>query len=131
MPSYVYILYLLCPTEEKSDVSGPIRSIKMCSCVQCVMQRKPMCWRAMTCLAKMEQGPVPPPPRAPPPLLPGHWELSLLAVYNTDGSGQCSGQPWTAQSRICHHRTVYAHICLYFSSSYTAFRNVPPNGLSA
>ncbi len=45
-----------------------------------------------------------------PPPLPGHWELSLLAVFNKDGSGQCSGQPRTAQSRICRHRTVYAHI---------------------
>jgi hypothetical protein len=127
-----YVETYLCPTEEKSDISGPIRSIKMSSCVQCAMQRKSLCWRAMTCLAHMEQGPGPLHPGHPPPLpyLPGHWNLSLLVAFNKDGSGQCSGQPQTAQFGICVHRRVYVHIVLYFPSSNSVFWNVPPNGLS-
>ncbi len=89
---------LLCPTEEKSDVSGPVRYIKMCSCFQCAMQRKSVCWRAMICLAHMEQGPDPLHPGHPPPplYLRDHWKLILLVAFNKDGSGQCSGQLRTA-----------------------------------
>jgi hypothetical protein len=87
------ISQLVCSTEEKSDVSGPIRSIKMCSFVQCAMQRKSVYCGAMACLAQMEQGPITlHPEHLPPPPLPDHWGLSLLAALKMDGSGQCSGQ---------------------------------------
>jgi hypothetical protein len=87
----------MCPTEEKSDVSGPIRSIKMCNCVQCVMQRKPVCWRAMTCLAQMEQGPVPlHPGHLPPPFV---WSLGTQSAssfhtrMDLDSVADNRGQP--------------------------------------
>jgi hypothetical protein len=82
---------LLCLTEEKLDVSGPIRSIKMCSCVQCAMQEKSVCCRAIPCLAHMEQEPDPLHPGHPPPPLSA-WPLvlSLLVALNKDGPGQCS-----------------------------------------
>jgi hypothetical protein len=61
------------------------------------MQEKSVCCRALPCLAPdltpSTQGTYP-----PPPYFPGHWELSLLAALNKDGSGQRSGQPRTAQS---------------------------------
>jgi hypothetical protein len=74
----------LCPTEEKSSVSSPIRSIKMCRCVQCAMQRESVCWTAMTCRAHTEQGPDPLQPEhrpPPPPYLPGHWKLKSNSSF--------------------------------------------------
>jgi hypothetical protein len=108
--------YLLCQTKEKSGVSSSIRSIKMCSCVQCAMQEKSVWCRDILCLAHVEQEPE------PLSYLPGHWRLSLLVVLNKDGSGQCSGP--AAQPRTCGLGEC-TDIVLYFSSSNTVFWNNP------
>jgi hypothetical protein len=60
---------VMCQTEEKSGVSGSIRSIKMCSCAQCAMQEKSVWCRAVPCLAHVEQEPDPSTQSTPPPLL--------------------------------------------------------------
>jgi hypothetical protein len=75
-----------------------------------------MCWGAITYLAHMEQGPDPLYPGHPPPslYLPGHLKLSLLAAFNKDGSGQCSGQLRTAQSGIYGHRKCVRTYCSLF-----------------
>jgi hypothetical protein len=89
---------LIVPDEEESGVSGPIRSIKMSSCIQCAMQEKSVCCRDIPCLAYVEQEPDPLHPGTRPlSYLPGHWRLSLLVALNKDGSGQCSGHSRTAQ----------------------------------
>jgi hypothetical protein len=65
---------IIVPDGEESDVSGPIQSIKMDSCVQCAMQGKSVCCRDVLCLAHLEQGPNPstqgthPPPLSAGPL---------------------------------------------------------------
>ncbi len=112
--SFVHFLQmLLCQTKEEFDVSGPIRSIGMCSYVQCVMQES-------QCVVEIH--PVWPlwsrdltlPPRAPAPLpyLPGHWRTSLLRTLNKDGSEQWSGHLQAAQPRTCGHWRVYVNIVL-------------------
>jgi hypothetical protein len=55
----------MCLTEEKSDVSGPIRSVK-CVVVFNVLCRGRQYYGAMTCLVHMEQGPIPLRPGHPP-----------------------------------------------------------------
>jgi hypothetical protein len=62
------------PDREKSGVSGPIRSIKMCSCVQCAMQEESVCCRNIPCLAHVEQKPDPLHPGVPTPLVSA-WPL--------------------------------------------------------
>jgi hypothetical protein len=65
-----FILYVLC-----NVIVSNRRKVRckwshlihiMCSCVQCAMQRKSVCWRAMACLAHLEQGPDPLHPGQPP-----------------------------------------------------------------
>jgi hypothetical protein len=77
-------------------------------------------------------GTCPPSSRAPAPPPPA-WLLRTqsASAFNKNGSGQCSGQLRTAQSRICRHWTVYAQIVLYFSSSNAVFGNIPANCLSS
>ncbi len=48
-----------CIGRRRPDVSGPIRSVKMYSCVQCTMQKRSVCCRDVSGLAHMEQGPGP------------------------------------------------------------------------
>jgi hypothetical protein len=80
---------LIVPDEEESGVSGPIRSIKMYSCIQCAMQEKSMCCRDIPCLAHVEQEPDPLHPGHPPPLLSA-WPLE---TYSTSSYQQ--GWIWT------------------------------------
>ncbi len=88
----------VCPTEEKSDVSRPIRSIK-CAVVfnvlykrcQCVVELCPAWPIWSRDLSPSAQGTRPPP-------LPGHWEFSLLAAskrINLDGVVDIHEQPNT------------------------------------
>ncbi len=92
----------VCQTKEKSGVGGPIRSIKMCSCVLYAMLDKSVCCRDIPCLAHVEQELDPLHPWHPPlSYLPGHWRFSLLVALNKDGSGQCSGHPRAAQTKTC------------------------------
>jgi hypothetical protein len=55
----------VCPTEEKSDVSSPIRSIKMCSCVQFFYAREVSVLESYDLSGPYGAGTWPPPPRAP------------------------------------------------------------------
>jgi hypothetical protein len=114
---YIYSLEHtnVCPPGEKSDVSGPIRSVKcavvfnvLCKRSQCVAELCPdwPIWRRD--LTPSTHGTCPLPHA-------WHWQLSLPTALNKDGPGQCSGQSRAAQSGICSHRTVYVHIVLYFS----------------
>jgi hypothetical protein len=117
---------LVCPTEEKLNVSGPIRSVK---CVQlcsiCYAKEVSALW-SYALPGPYGAGTCPPPPRAPaPPSLPGHWGFSLLVVLKKDGSRQCSGHSQAAQSETGGYRTAYGHIVLYFSSINTVFWNIP------
>jgi hypothetical protein len=68
---------LTVPDSEESGVSGPIRSIKMYSFVQCAMQEKSVCYRDVPCLAHMEQG-------GPDPLHPGHPPPSFICLATGD-----------------------------------------------
>jgi hypothetical protein len=61
---------------ERSDVSSPIRFIKMYSYAQCTMQERIVCCRDVPCLAQMEQGSG--------PLHPEHLPPSLSAWGNGD-----------------------------------------------
>jgi hypothetical protein len=80
-----YYHMLLCPKEEKSNVSIPIRSIKLvvvfnvlCKRSQCVVELCPAGPIWSRDLTPSTQDTPPPPP------VPGHWELSLLAAFKND-----------------------------------------------
>jgi hypothetical protein len=60
----------------RSDVSGPIQSIKMYSYARCTMQERSVCCRDVPCLAHMELGSG--------PLHPEHLPPSLSAWGNVD-----------------------------------------------
>ncbi len=120
---------VLCQTKEEFYVSVPSDPLK-CAVVFNVLCKRYRCVAEIYPVWPMWSRDMTPPPRAPAPLpyLPGHWRLSLLVTLNKDGSGQCSGHPWTAQSTICGPCRMYVNIVLYFSSSNIVFWSVLPNG---
>ncbi len=112
----------------ESGVSGPIRSNKMYSCIQCAMQERSMCRRDVPCLVHMEQGPDPFHPEHLPPSLSA-W---VLGTQFTSSSQQ--GWTWTVQWTLASSRTqnlwprkVYVTNVLYFPSSNTVFWNANLN----
>ncbi len=83
----------MCSTEEKLDVSRPIRSVK-CAVVFNVLYKRSQCVSVLWSYAL--PGPygagedLSPSTQGTPPL-PGHWEFSLLAASKKDESGWCGG----------------------------------------
>jgi hypothetical protein len=82
----------------ESGVSGPIRSIKMYSCIQCAMQVAEMypawpIWSRDLTPSTQSTSPL--------SYLPGYWGLSLLVALNKDGPRQCSGHLQAAEPRTC------------------------------
>jgi hypothetical protein len=107
----------VCPTEKKSGVSGPDRSVK------CAVVLNVPCERSWCAVDLCPPGPCGimwrwDLPHSPPPQATGGsvW-IDLDSVHLVDSRA--------AQSRICGYRTVYVDIVFYFSSSITVSRNTP------
>jgi hypothetical protein len=85
---------------ERSDVSGPIQSMKMYSNAQCTMQERLVCCRDVPCLAHMEQGsgPLHPEHLPPPPYLSGG-----MGTQSTSSLQQ--GWTWTVELTLATSST--------------------------
>jgi hypothetical protein len=76
---------------KRPGVSGPIRSVKMYSCVQCTMQKGSVYCRDAPCLAHMKQGPGPLHPEHLPP------SLSAWVIGTQSTSSLQQGWTWTVE----------------------------------